>query len=71
MKSTVVDENLSTTSTTVLFQRIPTISKIESTEWEIYIKQGHIEKSAKLQKLVIKNLPLFLQAFSAPKAHFH
>ena len=38
MKSTEVDERLSTTTTTVLFQRKPTSFKIESTEWEIYIK---------------------------------
>ena len=38
MKSTEVDESLSTTSTDVLFQRIPTNFKIKSTEWEIYVK---------------------------------
>ena len=38
MKSTEVDESLSTTTTTVLFQRKPTYFKISSTEWEIYIK---------------------------------
>ena len=38
MKSTEVDESLSTTSTDVLFQRIPTNFKIKSTEWETYIK---------------------------------
>ena len=38
MKSTEVDESLSTTSTDVLFQRIPTNFKIKSTGWETYIK---------------------------------
>ena len=37
MMSTEVDESLSTTSTDVLFQRIPTNFKIKSTKWEIYI----------------------------------
>ena len=36
MKSTVVDESLSTATTSVLFQRKPTCFKIYSTEWEIY-----------------------------------
>ena len=38
MKSTEVDESLSTASADVLFQRIPTSFKIKSTEWEIYTK---------------------------------
>ena len=44
MKSTAVDESLSKTSTNVLFQRIPTKFKINSTEWEMYIKLywGHV-----------------------------
>ena len=38
MKSTVVDESLSTTTTIVLFQRETTYVLQEPTELEIYIK---------------------------------
>ena len=40
MRSTQVDESLSTTTTTVLFQWIPAYYKIYSTEWEIYTKRS-------------------------------
>ena len=39
MKSTVVDESLSYVKTNVPFQRILQDFKINSTEWEIYIKE--------------------------------
>ena len=39
MKSTVVDESLSSNKTNVLFQRILQDFKINSTVWETYIKQ--------------------------------
>ena len=38
MKTTAVVESLSTIQPDVLFQRLPAYFKIESTEWEIYIK---------------------------------
>ena len=38
MKSTVVDESLSSNKTNVLFQRISAYFNITSTEWEIYTK---------------------------------
>ena len=38
MKSTVVDESLSSNKTNVLFQRILQDFKINSTVWETYIK---------------------------------
>ena len=44
MKSTGVDESLSTVTTTVLFQRRSACYKIFSTEWEIYTKFRDWEK---------------------------
>ena len=38
MKSTVVDESLSTNATRVLFQRKTTSLLQETTEWETYIR---------------------------------
>ena len=38
MKTTAVVESLSTIQPDVLFQRLPAYFKIQSTEWEIYIK---------------------------------
>ena len=50
MKSTEVDESLSTITTAVLFQRKSTCIKNQSTEWEIYIKEIYFRSSDILQK---------------------
>ena len=39
MKTTAVVESLSTIQPDVLFQRLPAYFKIQSTEWETYIKE--------------------------------
>ena len=49
MKSTEVDESLSTTSSDVLFQRIPTNFKIKSTKWETYIKLINLLRTIKTE----------------------